>query len=182
MVALRRLAVALLFVAPIALTSAARADDTYNFSFTPISGSRVSASGSFTLANDGFITSVNALMNGGGADLVLNVSHPASYITYGNFYAYFMNSNGLNTSQLTLSGTLTSTSGGLSGVVWAGGSNIGANGFFDAVLSSGAGGGTSSSGGAPSPEVNAGIGILLAGATFAFLRRKRGARHKVRAA
>lgn len=176
MVALRKLAAALLFMAPIALTSATRADDTYNFSFTPISGSRVSASGSFTLSNDGSITSVNALMNRGGADLVLNVAHPASYIGYSSFYAYFMNSNGLSTSQLTLSGTLTSTSGGLSGVVWAGGTNIAANGLFDAVLSSGA----ANSGGAPSPRVDAVIGLLLAGATFAFLRRKRGAaQHEV---
>lgn len=38
------------------------------------------------------------------------------------------------------------------------------------------------SGGVPSPEVNAGLGMLLAGATFVFLRRRRGARHEVTAA
>ena len=36
------------------------------------------------------------------------------------------------------------------------------------------GGSGQTSGGAPSPEVNAGLGLLLAGGTVAFLRRKRG--------
>lgn len=39
-----------------------------------------------------------------------------------------------------------------------------------------------STGGAPSPEVNAGLGMLLAGASLAFLRRKRGTRHQATAA
>lgn len=180
MIALRRLALAS-SMALIASASVASAAETYNFSFTPISGSLVSASGSFTLSSDGLITSVNATMNRGGSDLILNVSHPISYITYGNLYAYFMNSNGLNTSQITLFGTLSATNGGLSGPVTAGGYNIASNGFFNAVLSSGGGGGggSSNSGGAPTPEVNTGLGMLLVGATLAFLRRKRSAQHSV---
>lgn len=42
-------------------------------------------------------------------------------------------------------------------------------------LEFGSGGGSGqTSGGAPSPEVNAGLGLLLVGGTVVFLRRKRG--------
>lgn len=51
------------------------------------------------------------------------------------------------------------------------------SGLFEAILSSSSGGG-GGSGGAPSPEINAGLGMLLAGASFVFLRRKRGGRHE----
>jgi hypothetical protein len=52
------------------------------------------------------------------------------------------------------------------------------SGFFEDLPSSSArsGGG---SGGAPSSEVNAGLGILLAALTFIFLRRRHGGRHDV---
>jgi hypothetical protein len=53
-------------------------------------------------------------------------------------------------------------------------------GVFSAIYSGPSGGG--GSGGAPTPEVNAGLGMLLAGASFAFLRRKRGGRHAAVAA
>lgn len=165
-----------------ASVSAAKADDIYKFNFTPTNGTLVSASGSFALASNGSITSVDATMNRGGSDLVLNVTSPISYITYGNFYAHFMNSNGISTSQITLYGILSSTNGGYSGPVTAGGYNIVSNGLFNAVLSSGGAGGGANSGGAPSHEVNAGLGILLAGATVIFLRRKRGRRHELTAA
>lgn len=54
------------------------------------------------------------------------------------------------------------------------------DGIFSAALAPSSGGG--GSGGVPSPEVNAGLGVLLAGASFAFLRRKRGTQHAATAA
>lgn len=172
-----KVVVAVLSIAFISLSSLARANDLYDFSLTPVTGSSVSASGAFTLSNDGFITSVNGSMNRGGSDLILNVSHPISYITFGNFYAYFMNSNGIANSQITLTGKLNSSDTGYSGVVQVGGTNIAGTGFFEAMLSPGTGGSSPGSGGAPSPEVNTGLGVLLAAATFAFLRRKRDGRN-----
>lgn len=49
--------------------------------------------------------------------------------------------------------------------------------FAETLFDMGARGGSSSQyGGAPTPEVNAGIGLLLAGLTVAVLKRKRGRR------
>jgi hypothetical protein len=50
------------------------------------------------------------------------------------------------------------------------GANVSLSGIFN--FGSG-GGGSAQSGGAPSPEVNAALGFLLAGSTVAFLRRRR---------
>lgn len=46
--------------------------------------------------------------------------------------------------------------------------------FASSAFSFGSGGGSSANtGGAPSPEVNAALGLMLAGGTVAFLRRRR---------
>jgi hypothetical protein len=50
---------------------------------------------------------------------------------------------------------------------------LGANVSLSGIFNFGSGGGSAQSGGAPSPEVNAALGFLLAGSTVAFLRRRR---------
>ncbi len=66
--------------------------------------------------------------------------------------------------------------------------SLSGTGIFQALLGSsaggggGGGGGGGASGGAPTPEINAGLGLILAGATFAFLRRRRDSRGEASAA
>lgn len=150
------------------------ASDTYNFTLMPIQGYNFTANGTFTLSGSGDISLVSGSINFPTYTISLTTSSPISYITHGNFYAYFMGSPGQYMNQLTLMGNLTSSNGNYSGVVQTGGYNVAGTGFFEAMLSSSAEGGSGgSSGGAPSPEVNTILGLAMAAGTVAFLRRRR---------
>ncbi|QGY02371.1 hypothetical protein MMSR116_11170 [Methylobacterium mesophilicum SR1.6/6] len=181
----------------LSLPSAARSDDTYNFSITTFDGGNISAFGSFVSNENSVITSVNGtailgsytfslgnvafgnIYNSGSsgsssmlAGFVTNgISNPGA--TGGNIV---IQSDTINVSQNSISGNINiqqayhQTNGVEDGYV----TDIA--GFFQAVLAptggSGSGGGANS-GGAPSPEVNAFLGLALVGGTVAFLRRRR---------
>jgi hypothetical protein len=168
-------------------SSAAQADYSYSFTLTPLNTGGASASGSFTLGGPivpsvFLFTSVNANLSLGGGSYALNSVQIGSNLnisssslsaifdgpghTLGIFGTTIVTSNEIRGAINTTVATSSSFSSGQS--------------FFDATLSSG--GGSGGSGGVPTPEVNAGLGIVLAGATFAFLRRKRGGRLEATAA
>lgn len=162
----------------IGLTSVARAEDTYNFTYVSTDGS-VSANGSFDLTSALTNTNVvaNVILNGvsfttgmdvGIASFVGNnliIGAVSNFNVSTNSYA-----NGFN-----VSGNVNQANNSFSGQVnsqaqYGGNTVVESSGFFEASLSSG---GSSASGGAPSPEVNAFLGLALAGGTVAFLRRRR---------
>lgn len=168
-------------------SSAAQADYSYTFTLTPLSIGGASASGFFTLGGPivptvFIFTSINANLYLGGGSYALNSVQVGSNLnisssslsaifdgpghTLGIFGPTIITNNEIRGNINTTVATSNSFSSGQS--------------FFDATLSSG--GDSGGSGGAPSPEVNGGLGILLAGATFVFLRRKRGGRHEAVAA
>jgi hypothetical protein len=169
---------------------AANADDSYTFTLTPLSGNGANASGTFTLQNISntsiaLVTSVNASLYFDGDryifDQVLQGSNiRPSPIGVG---VIFLGSG----SSLAFYGTPSVTSTEIRGAVntiigtttnsYYNGASI-----FDAILTSTSGSGNGSSGGAPAPEVNAALGLVIAGATVVFLRRRRGSRSEAAAA
>lgn len=188
----------------LSISSAAKSDDTYNFSIKPVSGGgNISAFGSFTSSTLGVITSVNATATAGlftyslgyspqtntfssaaiGNSSIFAVFATAGLsgtsFTGGNITVYSINpalyQNSADNANVYL-GAYHQTNGVEDAVP------VGGRGFFEAVLASGSGSGGGDAGGAPSPEVNVGLSLLLAGATVAFLRRKRGGRSDATAA
>jgi len=179
--------------------SPARADDTYNFSVRSGNNDSISAIGSFTSNSMGAITSVSGVVTAGS--FTYNVGYSPFTNTFApagagpaSIFAVFA-TTGIATPSST-GGNITIYSYNFTPSQGAGSNNVfigayhqtngvedlrpgyGGTGFFEAVLASDGGptGGGSSSGGAPSPEVNALLGLALAGGTVAFLRRKRNAR------
>lgn len=175
-------------------SSIAKADDTYNFSAASSNAGYTSAFGSFTSNSTGAITSVNGTAT--ASAYTYSLGHSAFTNTFistgtnqGTIFAVFATS-GLATPSYTGGNIqiysftpLTSPIGSANNVY------IGAyhqtsgvedlvpsnyTGIFTATLASAGGdaGGTPS-GGAPSPQLNALLGLALAGGTVAFLRRRR---------
>lgn len=180
-------------------STAAQADYSYTFTLSgdPNIGD---ASGSFTTNNlptDGGyfstgsfnLTPVNASFTLGG--ITYDVNNGTTTNNSGGNFSFI--SSGLNASlsingRMFVSNTANGMFGGPANVTeTVNGRSISGQGFFATMTSSapgggGGGGGGGGSGGAPTPEVNAGLGILIAGASFTFLRRKRGGRHEAVAA
>jgi hypothetical protein len=181
-------------------SSVAHADYSYTFMITPLSGNLTAETGTFftgTLINPMTSTNINSgtfsynvsgtTYNGGLAGFngyygssvsptSINVFSSVSYITtsFRSASPITYGKNGSFTAQVFASETVSApNSPRFEGA---------GTGLFEAFLSSAPSGGGGGSGGAPTPEVNAGLGVLLAGASFAFLRRKRGTRHELTAA
>jgi hypothetical protein len=170
-------------------SSAARADYSYTFTLTPLSGNGAYASGTFTLedipnTSIALFTSVDANVYFGTGYYIVDQVIQGSNIQAApiGIGAIFL---GSNSSSLAISGTPTVTNSEIKGSVntiigTSTNSYYDGASFFDAILSSNSGNG--SSGGAPTPEVNAALGLAIAGATVAFLRRRRGGRSGAAAA
>lgn len=94
-----------------------------------------------------------------------------------NFNITTINSTGFPT---TMTQSVSGPVAGNSNVFSFGSAVAGLFTATDRTPSSGGGGG-GGSGGASTPEVNAGLGVLIAGASFAFLWRKRGGRNELTA-
>jgi hypothetical protein len=173
---------------------AAHADYSYTFTISPF-GVFGGASGAFTTndivsgPNSYTITSGNYTFSLNSQSYTGTVSNPGSSLFVGQLqFAGFGAAPASNS--LSATGRITSYSNtGFSGTVSASASAVPASGpvtasstsaLFEAFLGpssgGGGGGGGGGSGGVPSPEVNASLGMLLAGATFVFLRRKSGSR------
>jgi hypothetical protein len=178
-------AVVVMGLGPLFVPSAARADYIYTFTLTPISGAGANASGTFTLdsipstspGSFTLFTSVDAVLYAGGSNYQINqIIRGGNIKTTAMGYsvsALFLGAD----SSLSFSGTPTVADNAIQAsvhTIYSNGSNfVDEASFFDAILSS-----DGSSGGAPTPEVNAALGVTIAGATVAFLRRKRGGRSR----
>ncbi|MGU3667694.1 FecR domain-containing protein [Methylobacterium sp. A49B] len=150
-----------------------------------VSGGNNISVGGFTRANPGY----SPIGNGGNA-LYYSVSNSTASPNgiggqaFGNGAGEFGLAQGTGSLEALFSSAPGAGSGAGSGSGSAPTLEANAN-LLEALLAaipSGGGGGVSSgsgggSGGAPSPAVNTGVGLLLAGATFAFLRRKGRGRH-----
>jgi hypothetical protein len=169
-------------------STAAQADYSYTFTFAPNTPGT-----QFGLASGAFST---GSMIGSGTTIINSGNYSYSYAGQnysGNFssnVSYFYDSgsfaigNGAGFS-FRASSSIVAPSGNFSATATINSNAQGASsyGIFESVLTSSPGsGGGGGSGGAPTPEVNAGLGMLIAGASFVFLRRKRGGRHEAVAA
>lgn len=161
--------------------SNAWADYSYTFTLTPLNANGANASGTFTLNSTpsatpgGFalFTSINANLYSSGNSYSIDQVQGGSVLRNngaGNIVGAIFYGSGYD---LGLTGSVNINNDQITGAV--GTTSISANGssfgssFFDAAPSAGG-----DSGGVPTPEVNAALGLMLAGATVAFLRRKRG--------
>lgn len=161
----------------------------YSFTLSPIDENISTASGTFSLnsnayGSDSFTGTPIYITYSTGGDLF--AGQAVGYIQFAMYpsgLSGLFQYQALNGGSMEFGGPVTISQNEIQGTV-----NVRQDGyvtdaygsaFFDAILSSPASGGGSSSGagGAPTPEVNAGLGMFLAGATFVFLRRKRGSRH-----
>jgi hypothetical protein len=145
-----------------------------------VGGSNISVGG-FSGSNPGYSPSGN-----GGNALYYSISNSTANLNgiggqaFGNGAGEF----GLAQGASSLEALLASAPGAGSGSGRAPTLEANAN-LLEAILAaipsggggSGGGGVGGGSGGAPSPAVNTGVGLLLVGATFAFLRRKGRGRH-----
>lgn len=177
----------------IIFSSVARADYAYNFTYTPTTGSMIGATGSLLFSNDP-LSGPSSISSGlisftfGGKMYDNNVSNDISSLSAQGHLSIFGTGTNYTQPFYNVYVDASRQSNELKGTATVSGGSDGTHiyfqstGIFDAVLSSGGGGGGSGSGGAPTPELNAGLGILLAGASFAFLRRKRSIRHEATAA
>lgn len=159
--------------------SAAKAATTYDFSLSNGTvlgvGSPYTATGTFTLNGFG-VTGGSASLNYGGSTYTLG-NTGVSVISFGPTLSGVNLTFGNTASNISLSiqGNAPTTNNTLMGTLLAtvslGGVATAENATFSASPSSGGG-----SGGVPTPEVNALLGLTLAGGTVAFLRRRRGNR------
>lgn len=166
--------------------SAAKADNTYSFTLTPVTtaiGSSIAATGTFSLNGIGVLTAGSATLTLGTSTYTLNsftsASRVISFGTTPSIVQIGFNST-VSSAALNFSGNVSGTANSFSGTlstnaVSSSGSSSAGSGFFTAALSSAPGGG-GGSGGAPAPEVSGILGMALAGSTLAFLRRRRGNR------
>jgi len=187
--------VATIAVASIVMVASTVAQADYSYTFTVFNtvtspgGADIGPSfGSFTTSDIPNATNVYTITSGsytfnlGG--MTYSSSGGLSSINSGGSFS-FPGSNSDTSLNLQSVGMVNYTSNTISGRVGnfaiADGAFGTGSGSFMATLAASSGGG-GGSGGAPTPEVNAGLGILIAGASFAFLRRKRGGRHEMTAA
>jgi hypothetical protein len=176
-------AVAVLGLGLLCAPSAARADYLYTFTLTPLSGTGANASGTFALdsipstspGTFALFTSVDAILYTNGSNYAINQTIRGGNVKTTSL-GYSLSALFLGPgSSLSFAGIPTVTNDEIAGsvvTIYSANSDfVDEASFFDALLSS-----DGSSGGAPAPEVNAALSLAIAGATVAFLRRKRGGR------